>query len=58
MLEILGKELKEEPSFDRAKAVDGREKFHCHPPSHLSSLHKDQRKLWGTVYKPGSLTLH
>lgn len=31
MLEILGKELKEEPSFDRATAVDGRNFTASHP---------------------------
>lgn len=31
MLEVLGKDLKEGPSFDKAKVADGREKFHCHP---------------------------
>lgn len=31
MLQVLGKDLKEGPIFDRAKAADGREKFHYHP---------------------------
>lgn len=31
MLEVLEKDLKEWPSFDRAKAADRRGKFHCYP---------------------------
>lgn len=31
MLEVLGEDLKERPSFDRAKAADERGKFHCYP---------------------------
>lgn len=31
MLEVLGKYFKEWPCFNKAKAADRKETFHCHP---------------------------